>query len=539
MIFPRWGNLISAGWGVKPLPERLRRQGHAFAPETAPSPWRMRVWAALLAKIRPLEDTTAFPNTGKNFGVADAWPRQALARKWPETGRQAMKFATIRTISLSFGIAALTMAAAHAASAAEVSFKGKRINVIIGSQPGGGTDGTTRLVGRYLEKYLPGKPRLIYRNMPAGHGVKASNYFANEVKRDGLTWMGGARSYVDATNMSKKVVKYDPTKYEFIGAVSRGGSVVIISKAKLANLTDKSKKPVIVGGLDGSRSWAQLILWGADYLGWNVKFVIGYPGSSALALALRRGEIDMFGTSSLLMHQGLNKTGKFHELVQLGEPGPNGTIIRRLSFKDVPTMPVMMNGKTSGLAKETFESWVKTNQIDKWYALPPGTPKKYVTVYRTAYKEAIKDPEFIKAGKFQFSADFNPVSAADIARLVRDTAYPRDEIVNFQRQMKVRHGLPATKLSDKEMAAMAAKRGIKLLKVTVKLEAVKRGGRWLHFTVKGKKHKAKVSGSRTKVKIAGKKAKRKKLKAGMKCNISYLGNGAEARLVDCKQVAIN
>jgi tripartite-type tricarboxylate transporter receptor subunit TctC len=98
------------------------------------------------------------------------------------------------------------MAAGHVASAAEVSFKGKRINVIIGSQPGGGTDGTTRLVGRFLEKHLPGKPRMIYRNMPAGHGVKASNYFANEVKGDGLTWMGGASSYVDANNLRKKVV---------------------------------------------------------------------------------------------------------------------------------------------------------------------------------------------------------------------------------------------------------------------------------------------------------------------------------------------
>ena len=450
-----------------------------------------------------------------------------------------MKFATIRTIILSFGIAALTMATAHVASAAEVSFKGKRINVIIGSQPGGGTDGTTRLVGRFLEKYLPGKPKLIYRNMPAGHGVKASNYFANEVKKDGLTWMGGSSSYVDANNLRKKVVKYDPTKYAFFGAVSRGGSVLLIRKDRLANLTDKSKKPVIVGGLDGSRSWGQLILWGADYLGWNVKFVIGYPGSSALALALRRGEIDMFGTSTLSMHQGLNKTGKFKGLVQMGEPGPNGTIIRRLSFKDVPTMPALMKGKTSGLAKETFDYWKKTNQIDKWYALPPGTPEKYVAVYRKAYQKATKDPEFIKFGRFQFSADFNTVSAEDITRLIRDTAYPRIEITNFQRLMKVKYGLPATRLSDKEMAALAAKRGIKLLKVTVKLEAVKRSGRWLHFTVKGKKHKAKVSSSRTKVKIAGKKAMRKKLKAGMKCNINYLGNGAEARLVDCNQAAIN
>ena len=35
-----------------------------------------------------------------------------------------------------------------AAQAQEISFKGK-VNVIIGTTPGGGTDGTTRLVGRF------------------------------------------------------------------------------------------------------------------------------------------------------------------------------------------------------------------------------------------------------------------------------------------------------------------------------------------------------------------------------------------------------
>ncbi len=42
-----------------------------------------------------------------------------------------------------------------------------------------------------------------------------------------------------------------------------------------------------------------------------------------------------------------------------------------------------------------------------------------------------------------------------------------------------------------------------------------------------------TSSSRTKVSIDGKKAKRKALKAGMVCEISYAGNGGEARTVKC------
>ena len=48
---------------------------------------------------------------------------------------------------------------------------------------------------------------------------------------------------------------------------------------------------------------------------------------------------------------------------------------------------------------------------------------------------------------------------------------------------------------------------------------------------KGKKVKAKISGSRTKITIDGKKSKRKAIKKGMICTP---GPGEEAKNVDCK-----
>ena len=57
---------------------------------------------------------------------------------------------------------------------AEVSFKGKTIEVILGSTAGGGTDGTTRLVGSFLEKYLPGNPSMRYRNLPGTFATRCA-----------------------------------------------------------------------------------------------------------------------------------------------------------------------------------------------------------------------------------------------------------------------------------------------------------------------------------------------------------------------------
>ena len=53
------------------------------------------------------------------------------------------------------------------------------------------------------------------------------------VKPDGTTWAGGSSSHVDPNSLRKDVVEYNPTKFEFFGGISRGGSIVFIRKDKL------------------------------------------------------------------------------------------------------------------------------------------------------------------------------------------------------------------------------------------------------------------------------------------------------------------
>src|SRR4051794_911689 len=152
-------------------------------------------------------------------------------------GGNAMRSLLRAVFALLCGAALLAAVAGKAE--ADVTFKGKTIEVILGSAPGGGTDGTTRLVGTYLEKYLPGNPTMRYRNVPGGHGAKALNYFM-KVKPDGLTWAGGGSSHVDPNSLRKGVTEYNPTRFNYFGGVQRGGSIVFMRADHKANLTDKS-----------------------------------------------------------------------------------------------------------------------------------------------------------------------------------------------------------------------------------------------------------------------------------------------------------
>jgi len=92
-------------------------------------------------------------------------------------------FAQCMAISLFVGLASAPLAGAADAP----FYEGKAIRFLIASGPGGGTDTAGRLVASHRSKYLPGSPKIVIQNMGGGGGTIGNNYFANEVKPDGLT----------------------------------------------------------------------------------------------------------------------------------------------------------------------------------------------------------------------------------------------------------------------------------------------------------------------------------------------------------------
>ena len=188
-------------------------------------------------------------------------------------------------------------------------YEGKTIRFIIASGPGGGTDTAGRLVARFLPKYLPGNPKIVVQNMPGGGGTIANNYFANEVKPDGLTIMQDSSSGVANFVRGGSTIKYDPRKLKLIGGVARPGSLLLIRNDAQARFTNRGAKPVVVGDTDGIRNWIAMTVWGAEYLGWNLRWIYGYPGSRELQLAIRQGEIDVWATQDAKLVNDLKREG--------------------------------------------------------------------------------------------------------------------------------------------------------------------------------------------------------------------------------------
>jgi tripartite-type tricarboxylate transporter receptor subunit TctC len=421
-------------------------------------------------------------------------------------------------------VLAMAIGAAFVASPTPVqatpNYKGKTVTMLIPSRPGGGTDGIGRVVAAGIAKYLPGKPDVLFKNIPAGSGTKALNYFVEKVKPNGETFATASGSQVYADTMRRKTVRYDPGKFEFIGHLPAAGGVVLVPKSGLARLRDKSKKPLIFGGIRGTRGQSQMAVWGPAYLGWNIRWVVGYLGSSGMNLAFERGETQVTANTNVSVILPFLKSGNYVAISQTGGIKGQGATKSPL-YPDVPLFHKMILPKLkSAKEKSAFKAWWTMVQVGKYYMLPPKTKADAVKAYRAAFHKALADKDVVRKVKLLWSPTYSVMTGPEMTALVNDIKKITDEDLAYIDSLRRAVGIPAGVGRNKVVRS--------------KISAIKKGGRVVSFKVRrGKTNKVKVSGKRTEVTIGGKKASRSALKKGMTCRFIYPKKNKTAKSIAC------
>lgn len=348
----------------------------------------------------------------------------------------------MRTIAKVVATLLALAAQATGVLAQTVDFSGKTITMLIGYAAGGGTDASGRMIAPFLSKYLPGTPAVVVQNVPGADGLIALNWFVQQAKPDGLTVTMSSGTSADPGHFRKPESKYDPTKFQFVGGVGRGGTVMVIRKDALGRLQNKTAKPVVMGALAGvPRSGMLMTAWGIEYLGWNAKWVLGYRGTKDLFIALERGEIEMTSTANLAEVKTLLDSG---QVVMLSQSGTldNGKWVPRSDLPaNVPVISSLIDGKISEpTALAAFEYWKALNAVDKWLALPPGTPTEVVQTYRTAYAKASADPEFAVLGR-KISQDFSVQLVTDVEALIKTLGGIPDRSLDYMNVVLKKQGI--------------------------------------------------------------------------------------------------
>lgn len=200
-------------------------------------------------------------------------------------------------------IAAVWLAAPAAPAQADY-YDGKRIRFVVGSPVGGGFDTYGRFFARHLSRFVPGNPPVTIQNMPGGAGVVFTNFLFHQAPADGTVIGLAPGTVTTAALFGVSGPRFDARKISWIGSLnSEVGVAVSWHTSPVRRANDLFTQELVVGGVQATDATVVYPTALNRILGTKFKVVSGYHGTSEVALALERGEVQGVGSwnySSLL-----------------------------------------------------------------------------------------------------------------------------------------------------------------------------------------------------------------------------------------------
>lgn len=284
---------------------------------------------------------------------------------------------------------------------AATSLEGKTIKIVVGFTSGGFYDRWSRLLARFVPKYLPGNPEMVVQNMPGAGGLIAANHLYTVAKPDGLTvGMMSYGMYLDQM-VGRKEALYDVRKFHWIGSPEKS-DVLMYMRADTPYKTIEDIRTAATPPKCGSTGTA-----GTDYilarlieetLGAKIETVLGYPGGSEIDLAVEKGEVQcrgltaapFFGREPFISWRKRN----FVNVLLYGG------VKRDPRIPDTPTIyEIFEQEKTPEESRRVADVILRGGDFGRPWVMPPNTPPQVVKTVREAYAKAMADRTLLDEAK--------------------------------------------------------------------------------------------------------------------------------------------
>jgi tripartite-type tricarboxylate transporter receptor subunit TctC len=315
---------------------------------------------------------------------------------------------------LGIGAAALSAAAAPALAESAMDFyKGKRIYLKIGSQTGGGYDTIGRAIARYMDKHIPGNPKIIVQNIPGGGSLRMMNQIYNTGKKDGSEFGLGSSGMPTTPLLNPKAAKFDPQKLLWIGSPTQIVEILMVSdKSTVQTLEDIYTKELIIGATSPGSATLDFPYITNAISGTKFKIVAGYKGAGGVGLAMQRGEV--FGIAGFALAslnssrwKSLKEKGVVKILAQFG-------FKRSKRLPDVPLFKLPDNEADLQIIRILYSRM----QYGRPFFVIPGVPSDRVAALRSAFAATMKDKGFLdQADKLKLFID--PSTPEELAALTK------------------------------------------------------------------------------------------------------------------------
>lgn len=344
----------------------------------------------------------------------------------------------LRTMLLStaaIAVAALA-ATAPAMGASKPFYKGKRIT-FIGNYPAGGANSTEgRIFAQHLARHIPGKPRIIFRDMGGAGGLVATNFLAEAARPNGMT-VGFFTWNPIAQVLSDPGLRINYPQFEFVAAAAPP-VIAYIRKDVAPGINGPrdflKAKGFKFGGLRATSTHDLKGRLSLDLLigSNNYKTVTGYRGFTPIFAAIHQNEVQYHTTSipgyRRVVEPTMEKPGLVTVLFQYETPTADGKFKRSANLPDLPTwleVYQMKHGKgamPSGMKWEALKFLNTLNsQLFRMVFLPPKSPKAARDALRQAFAAVVTDKKFLAAYRKAIKADPAVIVGADGEKIIQST----------------------------------------------------------------------------------------------------------------------
>ena len=324
---------------------------------------------------------------------------------------------------------ALVVATGLAAQAqAQVSdfYRGKTINLLVGSGEGGGFDASARLAAQFLPKFIPGAPGIVVQNTPGASGLRVAELMTNISPRDG-TVIGITQPQMTLNKVLEPSGRYRPQDLRWIG---RMGAFVTFGVARrdapVRDMEEAKRVKLIVGASAPSGPGVMIPSALNRFVGTKFEIVKGYRSAQDSGLALERGEIQAIGSAAyeFVESKGWLKSGFARMLFTIG-------MTRHPNVADTPTVLELMQGARD---RDVMKLVISGSEIGRAFMTPPGVPPERVAALREAFDRMVRDPEFVaESEKRGFTVE--PMSGADLQKIVAEIMSMDEDVARRTREI--------------------------------------------------------------------------------------------------------
>ena len=305
---------------------------------------------------------------------------------------------------------------AGAQDSVEAFYKGKQVNIVVGSSAGGGYDTYARLLARHIGNYIPGNPAIVVQNMTGAGSNRAAGYVYSVAPKDGTVIGAIFPGAILQPLIGDVQVQHDPSKFIYLGSANSDKYVCFVrTDAPVTSFADVMNRELIVGASNEGGTTRDLPALFNNVLGTKFKIVTGYAGSREITIALERNEVQgvcgIGWTGITTMHPDWFTQNKIKVLAQLGVK----------SYPELQQIgaPLAIDFAKTAEDRKVMELILSQSIYGRPYVLPAAVPGERVSALRKAFVDVFGNSD-LKTEATKMKLDLDAIPGEDLQSLVKD-----------------------------------------------------------------------------------------------------------------------